>query len=326
MIYDTFMFFNELDLLEIRLNELDKVVDKFVLVESPFTYSGKKKPLFFQLNKRRFSKFLHRINYVLIEDIGDRSLLQDDVADYLPKCTEYLKRENIQRNAIMKGLTHAKNNDLILISDLDEIPPPQTVVKLSKAIKKGEVYGFKQKVYYYYLNLLSNETIMGTKMTRFENIDFPQNIRQAKKFTLIDPGGWHFSFLGGVERIKQKIDAYFHQEYNTPTVMSQIPFFVENRLDIFERPYEYTEVPIDNSFPKYIQENKDKYNKYIVPPKNFDANTKRLIQEIVRLRKIIEEKKRIEGKYNQIIDSAFFKLYPLYLKIKKVFKNKINHE
>src|SRR3990167_11062120 len=101
MIYDTFMFFNELDLLEIRLNELDKVVDKFVLVESPFTYSGKSKPLFFQSNKKRFSKFLHKINYVLIEDIGDRSLLQDEVADYLPECTEYLKRENIQRNAIM---------------------------------------------------------------------------------------------------------------------------------------------------------------------------------------------------------------------------------
>lgn len=325
MIYDTFTFFNELDLLEIRLNELDKVVDKFVLVESPFTYSGKAKPLFFQLNKKRFSKFLHKINYVMIEDLGDKSLLQDKIADYLPECTEYLKRENIQRNAIMKGLTQVKPDDLILISDLDEIPPPKTVFKLSKTIKKGEVYGFKQKVYYYYLNLLSNETIMGTKMTRFENIDFPQNIRQAKKFTLIDPGGWHFSFLGGVEKIKQKIDAYFHQEYNTPTVMSQIPFFVENRLDIFERPYEYTEVPIDDTFPKYIQENKDKYCKYIAPATSFDDNTKKLIQEIVRLRKIIEEKKHMEGKYNQIVDSAYFKLYPLYLKLKKIFK-KTNNE
>ena len=188
MIYDTFMFFNELDLLEIRLNELDKVVDTFVLVESPFTYSGKAKPLYFQSNKKRFSKFLHKINYVLIEDIGDISLLQDKVADYLPECSEYLKRENIQRNAIMKGLTHAKADDIILISDLDEIPPPQTVDKLSKAINRREVLGFKQKVYYYYLNLLSNETIMGTKMTHYENIDFPQNIRQAEKYTLIDPG------------------------------------------------------------------------------------------------------------------------------------------
>ena len=73
--------------------------------------------------------------------------------------------------------------------------------------------------------------------------------------------------------------------------MLQIPFFVENRLDIFERPYEYAEVPIDNTFPKYIQENKDKYLKYITQPSNFDQNTRRLIQEIIKLRKIIEEKK-----------------------------------
>lgn len=325
MIYDTFMFFNELDLLEIRLSELDKVVDKFVLVESPFTYSEKAKPLYFDLNKKRYSKFLHKIIYVLINDICDKKLLQDKMTNYVPEYVECVMRENIQRNAIMKGLIDAKANDLILISDLDEIPPPDIVLKLSKSIKKNEIYGFKQKVYYYYLNLLSNETIIGTKATHFENIDFPHNMRQAEKYTLIERGGWHFSFLGGVEKIKQKIDAYFHQEYNTPTVMSQIPFFVENRLDIFERPYEYTEVPIDSTFPKYIQENKDKYRRYIIPPSNFDDNTKKLIQEVIRLRKIIEDKKHIVDKYNQIIDSAYFKLYPLYLKLKKVFK-KTNNE
>ena len=311
------MFFNELDLLEIRLNVMNEVVDKFVLVESPFTYSGRAKPLFFQLNKKRFSKFLHKINYILIENNDDKNLLQDRMTNFVPKYIECVKRENIQRNAIKRGLTDAKDNDLILISDLDEIPPPEVIRKLSKHMRKGEIYGFKQKVYYYYLNLLSNETIIGTKATQFENIDFPHNIRQAEKYTLIDEGGWHFSFLGGTEKIKQKIDAYFHQEYNTPEIISQIPFFVENRLDIFERPYEYVEVPIDGTFPKYIQENKDKYNKYIVLPSNFDENTKQLIQEIVRLRKIIDEKRLMEHKYNQIIDSLYFKLYPLYLQIKR---------
>src|SRR3989338_7414871 len=113
MIYDTFMFFNELDLLEIRLNVMNEVVDKFVLVESPFTYSGKAKPLFFQLNKKRFSKFLHNINYVLIENNDDKNLLQDKMTNFVPKYIECVKRENIQRNAIKRGLTDAKDNDLI---------------------------------------------------------------------------------------------------------------------------------------------------------------------------------------------------------------------
>lgn len=326
MIYDTFIFFNELDLLEIRLNELDKIVDKFVLVESPTTFSGVRKPLYFQLNKNRYSKFLSKINHIVVEDLSDTQLLQNKLIEHHPEATELLKRENIQRNAIMRGLTKAKDGDLILISDIDEIPPPDMILMLKKDIKKNEVYGFKQKVYYYYLNLLSNETIIGTKATLLGNIDFPQNIRQTKKYILVDQGGWHFSFLGGVQKIKDKIGAYLHQEYNNQEILSQIPFYVENRLDIFERPYEYREVSIDNSFPKYIQENKDKYSKFIVPRRSFDENTKRLIQEIVRLRKIIEEKKHIEDKYNQIIDSAFFKLYPLYLKIKKVFRNKTNNE
>ncbi len=325
MIYDTFIFFNELDLLEIRLNELDKVVDKFVLVESLMTFSGEEKPLYFQLNKNRFKKFLHKINHVVVKDINDNNLLQNRLIAHRAESTKLLMRENIQRNAIMKGLIDAKKRDIILISDLDEIPPTQIIVKLSKTIKGGEVCGFKQKVYYYYLNLLSNETIIGTKATHFENIDFPQNIRQSQKFTLIEQGGWHFSFLGGVEKIREKIRAYLHQEYNNQETMLQIPFFVENRLDIFERPYEYAEVPIDNTFPKYIQENKDKYLKYITQPSNFDQNTRRLIQEIIKLRKIIEEKKSIESKYNQIVDSVFFKLYPLYLRIKKVFKKKANN-
>ena len=114
MIYDTFIFFNELDLLEIRLNELDKVVDKFVLVESLMTFSGEEKPLYFQLNKNRFKKFLHKINHVVVKDINDNNLLQNRLIAHRAESTKLLMRENIQRNAIMKGLIDAKKETLFL--------------------------------------------------------------------------------------------------------------------------------------------------------------------------------------------------------------------
>jgi len=99
-------------------------------------------------------------------------------------------------------------------------------------------------------------------------------------------------------------------------------FFVKNRLDIFERPYVYQEVPIDKTFPKYLKTHKNKYLKYITPPSNFDENTRKLIHEIIRLRNLLEAKKDMENKYKEIIDSAFFKFYSLYVTVKTLFKRK----
>lgn len=114
-VYDCFTFFNELDLLEIRLNELDPVVDRFVLVEATVTQRGQPKSLFFRENRERFTKFLPKIEHVVVEDMP---------AGPQTKSNNW-KRENFQRRAIMRGLASAQADDFVLISDLDEIPMPK---------------------------------------------------------------------------------------------------------------------------------------------------------------------------------------------------------
>ena len=118
MIYDCFTFFNELDLLEIRLNVLNDVVDKFVLVEATTTFSGTPKPLYFNENKKRFDKFASKIIHVIINDtpIQPKTIIG-----------EYWSWEFFQRNAIVRGLVNCKETDTILISDLDEIPNPNQI-------------------------------------------------------------------------------------------------------------------------------------------------------------------------------------------------------
>ena len=123
MTYDCFSFFNELDLLEIRLNTLDKIVDKFILAESLFTHTGRPKPLYYAENKERFARFNDRIVHVVVDDFPN-------MPDNMPIREKAWIRENWQRNAIVRGLPKdIKDDDILLISDLDEIPHPDYVKK-----------------------------------------------------------------------------------------------------------------------------------------------------------------------------------------------------
>ena len=118
------MFFDEEMLLDLRLNILDKFVDKFVIVESSYTHSGKEKKLIFDINK--YSKFKEKINYIILKEppigIEEVSINDNDREVSRKEILNALKRENLQRDTILKGLNDADNNDWIIISDLDEIP------------------------------------------------------------------------------------------------------------------------------------------------------------------------------------------------------------
>ena len=143
MIYDCFSFFNELDLLEIRLKTLDCVVDKFVLSESNYTHTGQKKPLYFKENLSKFSQFKDKIIHIVSPDPEFPNKAEVDI-EYRWLC------ENKQRNATIKAIEKVlKPNDILIISDLDEIPNPLT---LKKAIKLKRPVRLRQKLYYYYLN------------------------------------------------------------------------------------------------------------------------------------------------------------------------------
>lgn len=281
MIYDCFTFFNELDLLEIRLNVLNDVVDKFVLVEATKTHAGQDKPLYFEENKARFEKFNDKIIHIII----------DDYPEYETSWTY----ENHQRNCITRGLVECKDEDIILISDLDEIPNPEIISKYSKT---DGIKLLEQNMYYYFVNY-TNVTYpvwrMGTKMLSYkdffnslDNIKIgyneflieklnqgttPTKIRLYKKVKHIKNAGWHFSYCGGIDAIAYKIKSFSHQEFNSEefTDKEEIKKRIENGEDIFRRKgFKYEAVKLDSTFPQYILDNKEKYSNLICElPQNY---------------------------------------------------------
>lgn len=251
MIYDCFTFFNELDLLEIRLNELSDVVDKFVIVEATKTFTGQPKPLCFADNKERFAAFSDRIIYVIVDD--------------MPETGDAWNREYHQRNAIMRGLGGSSPEDWILISDVDEIPRPDKIGLMINGINI-----FEQSYNYHFLNVVCQNPpfwYQGTRGLLRSDLKSPQEIRMSTG-QIIRNGGWHFSYLGGVEAIRQKLNAFSHQEYNTPLYTDPdflLRCIAEGR-DIFGREYQWKFRPIDDTFPKYVLDNLDRFDHLILDP------------------------------------------------------------
>jgi beta-1,4-mannosyl-glycoprotein beta-1,4-N-acetylglucosaminyltransferase len=203
-IYDCFCFFNEFDLLDIRLNELDSIVDKFVLVESCETQTGIEKPLFFFENKERYSKFLHKIIHIKLTN--PNPLLKQ------------IARENWQRNQILRGLTHCKNKDIIMISDLDEIPNTSILkTQLKKRYKRNLV--LRNDMFFFQLNRQrnnardwENKVWLGTAIVPFSYLKekTPQEIRNERSsYFNVPDGGWHFSWMGGVDQMRLKAKSVY---------------------------------------------------------------------------------------------------------------------
>jgi beta-1,4-mannosyl-glycoprotein beta-1,4-N-acetylglucosaminyltransferase len=254
MIFDCFMFFNELDILEVRLNELYDVVDKFILVEATKTFTNQDKPLWFEQNKERFAAFADKIEHIIIDEY--------------PEFDSAWTFENYQRDVIIKTLKErCQNDDIILISDLDEIPKANIV---KKHLNTDGIKIFEQKLYTFYFNYLNaTEPIWkkGTRMLKFSEIQDKTltDIRMFDGVHLKD-AGWHFTYLGGLDMVKYKIHSFAHQEYNNEYYMNdkRLQKLIQDGVDIFERGYKYKIVGIDDSFPKYVRENKEKFKKLIL--------------------------------------------------------------
>jgi beta-1,4-mannosyl-glycoprotein beta-1,4-N-acetylglucosaminyltransferase len=232
MIYDCFTLFNELELLELRLNELGEVVDKFILVEATRTHSNQPKPLYYQENRSRFSAFHDKIIHV--------------IADDLPNAKNAWVLENYQRNCIARGLVNCRPDDWILVSDLDEIPRASVVKKssgqipfydtffsnavhgalssrltqkiffrkgLRRLLRKNHpfVWRFEHTLYRYFMNTrsLREPRCYGTVMLRYRDFTCANELRHSGYKTIPD-AGWHFTYIGGVDRVREKIAAYAH--------------------------------------------------------------------------------------------------------------------
>ena len=288
------MFFDEEMLLDIRLNTLDKFIDKFIIVESLYTHSGKEKKLVFDINK--YSKFKNKINYIVVKDAprGIEQITKDDSdIDITNKeIMNALRRENFQRNEISKGLTNLNENDWIIISDLDEIPKLDNIN--FRSIKEKIIF-FKQKVFYYKLNLeLKTLRWIGSKACKIKNLKSPQWLRNIKdkiypkwrldiifskkrynNIFLVENGGWHFSFVKKPEDIEKKLKSYLHhREYDLdPLGIENIKTLINSKAVIYDHRVDQTEYKfgggqklekIDIKFlPEYILNQKEKYSEWL---------------------------------------------------------------
>lgn len=250
--YDCFTFFNELDILDIRLNTLDEVVDYFVLVESKKTHTYKDKPLHYLQNIERFKKFKDKIIHVILND--------------LPSESNAWTNENHQRNAINKGLSNCDENDIIMVSDVDEIPNPLEILSIKSYIDDNMIFDFCHRLYYYYLNMLVIDNWTGTKLCKYSKFKTfsPQTLRMnCLGNTLINDGGWHFSYMGGIESIKYKLESFAEIQVNTEEVKSNIQSRIDSGLSIFDENKQFKCVDFDLTYPKYILNNLQKFTHLI---------------------------------------------------------------
>jgi beta-1,4-mannosyl-glycoprotein beta-1,4-N-acetylglucosaminyltransferase len=262
-IIDSFLFFNELDLLDIRLNILYDYVDYFVITESETTFSGNTKELYFLKNEERFNKFKDKIVYNPVKIPSNMSVSWD--------------REIFQRNAPIEKLKEiSEDGDLIITSDLDEIPSPELLENYKDWFDVDSLYHFKQKMYMYYMNNYKDDNWYGTRACslsylKSRSID---DIRQATEDEnklegyIIENAGWHFTYLGGENQIKYKLESFSHQEHNNSFIKSKIKESLNKNLDIFGRNVCYQIVDIDDSYPQYIIKNKKKFSEFIINDSN----------------------------------------------------------
>jgi beta-1,4-mannosyl-glycoprotein beta-1,4-N-acetylglucosaminyltransferase len=293
-VYDCFTFFNEFKQLEIRLNELDGIVDYFVLVEATKTFSGQKKPLYFFENCENVAPFLKKIIHVVVDDMPD------------PVNGNRWPLEEYQRNCIQKGLSNCSPNDIIIISDVDEIPNYNTLkiivdrIKNTSFINKfknylshilpqfGQAQGllfrlflkikiklgnpesifrFHHKHFEYYLNGYVMDELPGSVVMQNKVLEhwYKNNCHRARflkkeaPYTIIK-GGWHFSYLGASQDIINKIKSFAHSEFDNEkfTNPEHIEKCIADGENLFGKTGERHKIKylaLDGTWPKYVLDN-----------------------------------------------------------------------
>jgi len=280
-VYDCFYLFNELDLLEIRLNILNDYVDYFVICESTITFSGLPKKLNFIENEERFKRFRNKILYssydqapksrdearaILHEStnllerlIAQRTLLSENIPS--GEGNNHWVTEYFQKESLHKAIKDLNDDDVVYISDLDEIWNPNR--KFS--VKRGEIYLMKQIPYIYFLNNRSNEhwrNWTGTVVARYGTIKelSINDIRTHGKYRrfLVRKGGWHFSFQGGRNKVVEKLRSYGHQELNTPEIINAVESAIKTNADLRGRSIRFKKE--EKALPEFLKINKERYS------------------------------------------------------------------
>jgi len=268
-IYDCITFFDEDILLEVRLNILKDIVDFFIIVEAKQDHQGKSKNLNFKIDK--YKQFKHKIVYRVI----DKLKFSQDIK--LPKnWAEGHLRDQFQRNYILKVLNsiNVDMDDIIIISDLDEIPDPNILKKLN--FDKFKIGICEQKLFYYKFNLiLPNFKWYGSRICKFKNLKSPQYLRNLKvkkkifnflnNIKVIKNCGWHFSYLKTPELIIKKLESFAHSEKNIDEIknIAEIKKKINLGLDLQTGKKLFFKVEDEKILPDYLNVNRKKYRNWI---------------------------------------------------------------
>lgn len=235
-VYDCFLFFNELDMLELRLKELYDHVDHFVLVESYETFKGHPKSLIFYQNKERFAPYLDKIIHVPLHR-------------YPHKTKSAWDREGHQRNGVIHGLTEAAPDDIILLSDLDEIPKTDSIKEAIALLNQNpdQAICFRMKLYHYRINLYENDQWPGTMVTTFAKFREigGDPLRYYDQKTYLPDAGWHFSSIGTRDNLALKYASYSHDYDPDEKIATWLSTFQV--------------VPLDSTYPRTILHNLPHY-------------------------------------------------------------------
>ena len=283
-LFDCFTFFQELEVLELRLAELADVVDRFVLVEGTLTFTGRPKPLVFMENRERFRPYLDKIEHVVLRD-----------SDYPQNAKSAWTREYFSRRAMLRGLAGASPDDFVLVSDVDEIPRPEALSRvLASPDAARQLTVFESTCYIYYFNLKASSRqpslVQAPRLLQRRYCRDPQAVRAFKprvskrrKVGWIEPtilrlrawsrfgsplqvriapdSSWHFTYNGTPDSMRAKLLAYSHTENATPNVVDTdaIEKAVANRTDIFNGAERFEEVPLGRELPSSLSNDPEKW-------------------------------------------------------------------
>ena len=268
MIFDCFPFFNELETLEVRLNELYDTVDYFIISEATKTHSNQPKPLYLLDNFSKFEKFKDKIIHVVVTDMPDHE--------------DHWARERHQRDKIAHALNEkAKDNDLIILSDCDEVPRASVIKNIT--LEHGQLANLDMDCFQYFYNLKGrNSWNMGKvcNYSTFKLYNTASDIRNSGAHLNVEKAGWHFGYIGGLERVVKKIQSFAHQEFNSDHFLNSnvIKAYITMGFSIWDRtaqpeiagdPY-WKYVDINEEFPDYLVQNKDKFQIANVEFSNYD--------------------------------------------------------
>ena len=293
-IYDCFMYFDEDLLLDLRLNIMNKYVKKFIITEATYTHNGSKKKLNFNINN--FKKFKEKIEYIVVDD-EPKSIQEVYDSDSTEIRGQKLilngyARDNYQRNKLSDGLKNVLNDDIIIVSDLDEIPNLQN---LDFALIKNKIIQFKQKMFYYKLNLYYPDfDWFGSKACKKKNLISPQWLRniKSKKYSrlrldlifnkkkysdihFVLNGGWHFTCIRTPEELEYKmLNFAHHYDYEESKLkVEDLRKLIKEKKVMYDhnvdrKGYKWSgksnlqTLPI-SELPEYIIENKQNLQKWL---------------------------------------------------------------